>query len=73
MKRLKLIATGLAALLAVIIILQNTQSVETRILFAKVAMPRAVLLITTTAIGFLLGLAFGSFRRLRGSADAEES
>lgn len=65
MKNLKVIGIGVAALLAVIVILQNTESVETHLLFAKVTMPRAVLLITTAAIGFVAGLAAGGWNRRR--------
>lgn len=56
MKKLRLILTLVLALLVVIVVLQNTEAVETRILFATVTMPRAVLLLTTTLIGFALGI-----------------
>jgi len=73
MKRLKLIVTVIVVLLAVIIILQNTASVETRLLFATVTMPRAVLLVTTTAIGFLAGLVVGGMSRLGGGGSDSKS
>jgi lipopolysaccharide assembly protein A len=50
---------GFAILIAsfvLIVILQNTEPVETRVLFLSVTMPRAVLLLVTTVIGFLLGI-----------------
>ena len=47
MKKVKLIAIVVISILAFIIFLQNTESVETKILFMKVAMPRAILLIST--------------------------
>lgn len=59
---LRLILTGLAALLLIIIVLQNTAAVETRILFATVSMPRALLLAIALLVGFLLGL-FAAHRR----------
>ena len=56
MARVKLALVLVLALVAVILILQNTAPVETRILFATVTMPRAVLLLVTTLIGFALGV-----------------
>jgi uncharacterized integral membrane protein len=56
MKQAKFIAVIILALLCLIILLQNTATVETRILFITITMPRAVLLLTTTAIGFALGV-----------------
>ena len=56
MERFKMITTGILALLGTIIILQNTAPVETKILFLTITMPRAILLIGTTLIGFALGV-----------------
>jgi uncharacterized integral membrane protein len=56
MTRTKLVITGVLALLVLIVILQNTAAVETRVLFVTITMPRAVLLIGTTLVGFLLGM-----------------
>jgi putative membrane protein len=56
MKQAKIIAVLILAILCLIIVLQNTAAVETRILFITITMPRAVLLLTTTAIGFALGV-----------------
>ena len=42
--------------LAIILVLQNTQEVETRLLFITFAMPRAVLLLVTLLIRSILGL-----------------
>lgn len=63
--RVKLLGSAILALLALIIILQNTESVETRILFMTVVMPRAALLFVTLLIGFLSGAltAFWMSRR----------
>ncbi len=52
----RLILAVILAVLIVIIALQNTESVETRLLFATVTMPRAILLFTTAAIGFGMGV-----------------
>ncbi len=61
MERFKMISTAILALLGVIIILQNTEPVETRILFLSITMPRAILLIGTTLIGFALGVLVSFF------------
>ncbi len=56
MERFKLVSIAVLVILGVIIILQNTQPVETRILFMTITMPRAILLMGTTLIGFALGV-----------------
>ena len=61
MQRFKLIATAILALLGVVIILQNTEPVETKFLFLSITMPRAVLLMGTTLIGFALGVLVSLF------------
>lgn len=57
----KFFVIGGVTLLILMIILQNMASVETRILFLSVTMPRAALLVITLLVGFFLGLtaAFG--------------
>jgi uncharacterized integral membrane protein len=61
MNRFKMICTALLALLGVIIILQNTALVETKLLFLTITMPRAILLMGTTLIGFALGVLVSFF------------
>ena len=56
MKHWKLFLAILGAVLVIIIILQNTESVETRLLFMRVSMPRAILLLLTGLIGFVVGM-----------------
>ena len=56
MERFKLVSIAVLVGLGIIIILQNTQQVETKILFMAITMPRAVLLMVTTLIGFALGV-----------------
>ncbi|QDT34558.1 hypothetical protein Mal48_38200 [Thalassoglobus polymorphus] len=56
MKKAKIIASVIAALLVLIIVLQNTAVVETKVLFTTISMPRATLLFITLVVGFLLGL-----------------
>ena len=52
--RLSLIAIGL--ILVLIIVLQNTEAVETKLLFMTITAPRAVLLFGTTVAGYVLGI-----------------
>jgi putative membrane protein len=61
MNRLKLVAIAILALLGVIISLQNTAPVETKLLFFSITMPRAILLAGTTLIGFALGVLASFF------------
>jgi len=56
MKKLKLVGALTAIVLSVILILQNTQPVETTFLFLKITMPNAVLLGLTLLIGIALGI-----------------
>ena len=61
MNRFKMISIAILVLLGVIIILQNTEQVETRLLFLSITMPRAILLMGTTLIGFALGILVSFF------------
>jgi uncharacterized integral membrane protein len=63
---IRLIAVAVLAVLSLILVLQNTETVETRILFATVAMPRAVLLAITFLLGIVVGL-LAAFIRGRGA------
>ncbi|MFI4897817.1 MAG: lipopolysaccharide assembly protein LapA domain-containing protein [Phycisphaerales bacterium JB059] len=56
MKHVKLAGIAASLIVVVVLILQNTQQVETRILFATIEMPRAVLLFITAALGFAAGV-----------------
>jgi putative membrane protein len=56
MNKLKIAVAAIVAVLLIIVILQNTQQVETKLLFVTVSMPRAVLLLTTLVVGFVIGL-----------------
>jgi len=61
MNRFKMICIAVLTILGVIIILQNTDQVETKILFLSISMPRAILLMGTTLIGFALGILVSFF------------
>ncbi len=56
MNRAKIIVIAVAVIIVLAIVLQNTTSVETKILFATITMPRAVLLVVTFALGYVAGL-----------------
>ena len=60
MNKFKLIVAGVILLLVVIVLLQNTEAVETKILFLTITMPRVLLLLVTFILGFVGGLIAAS-------------
>lgn len=56
MARFRIVVAAVIAIVAMIVVLQNTQSVQTRLLFVTLTMPAAVLLFVTLVVGFVLGL-----------------
>ena len=60
MQKAKTIAIIVIAILLIIVFLQNTQSVETKILFMTLTMPRVLLLAITLLVGFVIGLVVAS-------------
>jgi lipopolysaccharide assembly protein A len=54
--KLKIAAIAVVALVVVVVVLQNTQAVETKLLFLKVTMPNAALLFGTLIVGFAIGV-----------------
>lgn len=66
MERFKTILIAILALLGIIIILQNTTPVETKILFLTITMPRAILLMGTSLIGFSLGVLISFYFQRKG-------
>ena len=56
MDKLKLVAIAVIALVVVVVVLQNTQAVETKLLFLTLTMPNAALLIGTLIVGFAVGV-----------------
>ena len=61
MKKVKVIGIILISILVVVIFLQNTEAVETKLLFTTVTMSRALLLILTFVAGFATGLITMSY------------
>ena len=60
MKKAKIIIILVISLLALVVSLQNTEAVETKLLFATITMPRVLLLILTFITGFIVGLITAS-------------
>ena len=54
--KLRLGLVILVLVILAIIALQNTETVETQVLWIALPMPRAVLLLVMTLIGFVLGM-----------------
>jgi len=54
--KLKLVGIACIVLIVVVVVLQNTQIVETKLLFFTVTMPNAALLFGTLIIGFAIGV-----------------
>jgi uncharacterized integral membrane protein len=54
--KLKIVGIAVIALIVVVVVLQNTQSVETKLLFLTVTMPNAALLFGALIIGFAIGV-----------------
>lgn len=58
MSKVKLVVITAVLVAVLIMIFQNTEPVETRLLFFHVTMPLAALLFTTLFIGFAVGVVF---------------
>ena len=56
MKNLKILGIVILVVLIGIVVFQNTESVETKLLVITVTMPRALLLLAAATVGFLIGL-----------------
>lgn len=63
--QLRIILVIVIGVLAVILAFQNREPVETRFLMFRMEMPRFVLLLLTTGIGFVAGFLLGTYRRRR--------
>lgn len=59
MHKAKIAALVVLLALIAIVVIQNTEQVQTRVLFISIEMPRAVLLAVTALLGFLFGLLVG--------------
>jgi putative membrane protein len=54
--KLKILGIAVIVLIVVVVVLQNTQAVETKLLFLTVTMPNAALLFGTLIVGFAIGV-----------------
>ena len=54
--KVKIVGIAVIVLIVLIVVLQNTQAVETRLLFLTVTMPNAALLFGTLIVGFAIGV-----------------
>lgn len=59
----RIILVVVVATITAIVVLQNSEAVETKLLFATVVMPRNVLLFTTFAAGLAVGVVLSFLRR----------
>ena len=62
MSKARKIIIVLLVVLTVIVILQNTQAIDTKLLFVTVTMPRALLLLVTFLCGLAMGYVLSDFR-----------
>ncbi|MFT5284643.1 MAG: putative integral membrane protein [Planctomycetota bacterium] len=69
MKSLKTYGVAVLLVLVVIVVFQNTETVETKLLFATLSLPRALLLISTLLVGIVIGLVLAT--RLPGKSKAQ--
>lgn len=60
MEKLRLIGALIGLVLLIIVILQNTEDVDTRILFVTISMPRALLIFISALIGAAVGIVAGT-------------
>ena len=68
--RLRLIVSLILGALVLIFVLQNIETVQTRILFITVSMPHAIGLLVTLLTGFAIGLLVAWHRRRRSEVKA---
>ncbi len=68
MKKVKTVIIIVLTFLVIIVVLQNTQPVETKLLFLTITMPKALLIIFTFLIGFASGVIAASLLRKESHA-----
>lgn len=56
MANVKIIVAVILLLLVLVVVFQNAASVETKVLFLTVKMPRALLLVVMFSVGFTAGI-----------------
>jgi uncharacterized integral membrane protein len=75
MRKVKLIAVIVVSILTIVILLQNAEPVQARVLFATVQMSQALLMMLTFVLGFVVGVLVPTYflRRKGGKAKPEPS
>jgi len=68
---MKNIVLAVLASLALIVVLQNTETVETRILWMSFRMPRALLLLVAVLVGVIVGLLVGERQKRRALSEQQ--
>lgn len=61
LRNIKISAIAFVSVLVLIVVFQNWEPVETDLLFYSMEMPRTVLLLGTTLIGFVVGILTAFF------------
>lgn len=56
MRKIKLITIIVISILTIVILLQNTEAVQARVLFATAQMSLALLMMLTFVLGFVVGI-----------------
>ncbi len=65
MKSTKNVVIAVLLTLTVVVVLQNTETVDTKLLFVTLSMPRALLLLVTFVLGTVVGFLMGTKRAKR--------
>jgi uncharacterized integral membrane protein len=61
LRNIKITAIAIVSVLVLIVIFQNWEPVETDLLFFSLQMPRTILLLGTTLVGFVVGILTAYF------------
>jgi uncharacterized integral membrane protein len=70
MRKVKLVVIIVISILTIVILLQNAEPVQARVLFATVQMSRALLMMLTFVLGFVVGILVPTYflRKTGGTA-----
>ena len=70
MRKVKLIVIIVVSILTIVILLQNAEPVQARVLFATVQMSQALLMMLTFVLGFVVGILVPTYflRKTDGKA-----
>ena len=70
MRKVKLVVIIVISILTIVILLQNAEPVQARVLFATVQMSQALLMMLTFVLGFVVGILVPTYflRKTGGTA-----